>query len=228
MAVDQVWKTSLTEVRGLTFPQTNEIYEGRGVSGLSVDDIIVVNNVKHAWQALLASAEDVALTWTAVLDYNRLLGEQVVDRPGFIRDHAVRITGTSYAPGPVTLESVNQSLLSAMTTPDPEGRALAVYRAITREQWFNDGNKRTAALAANHVLVNENIGLFGVDIDLQEEFTTRLVEFYESGDHARFDVWLKDNAVHRVPGGLTTTQERAVRQTNGERRGHNERTAFVY
>lgn len=43
-----------------------------------------------------------------------------------------------------------------------EDQALLMFCAITRRQWFNDGNKRTALMAANHVLINAGIGVFAI------------------------------------------------------------------
>ena len=48
--VDSIYKESRLEGIVITFPETNEIYEGRAVAGMSVDDIVKVNNLKHAWQ----------------------------------------------------------------------------------------------------------------------------------------------------------------------------------
>ena len=48
--VDSIYKQSRLEGIAVTFPETQEIYEGRSVSGLSVEDIIKVNNLKHGWQ----------------------------------------------------------------------------------------------------------------------------------------------------------------------------------
>jgi len=41
-----------------------------------------------------------------------------------------------------------------MKIESPEDRALLMFCKITRGQWFNDGNKRTALMTANHALIN--------------------------------------------------------------------------
>ena len=55
--VDSIYKESRLEGIAITFPETNEIYEGRAVAGMSVDDIVKVNNLKHAWQFILDTVE---------------------------------------------------------------------------------------------------------------------------------------------------------------------------
>lgn len=49
--VDSIYKESRLEGIAITFPETNEIYEGRAVAGMSVDDIVKVNNLKHSLSA---------------------------------------------------------------------------------------------------------------------------------------------------------------------------------
>jgi prophage maintenance system killer protein len=51
-----------------------------------------------------------------------------------------------------------------------------------RKQVFIDGNKRTAMLAANHVMIANGVGIISIPIEHQQQFTTMLLEFYESGD----------------------------------------------
>lgn len=52
LLVDAIWKTANIEVDGITFPDAQEIFEGRAPSNMEVNDIIVVNNIKRAWMFL--------------------------------------------------------------------------------------------------------------------------------------------------------------------------------
>lgn len=52
LLVDVIWKTANIEVDGITFPDAQEIFEGRAPSNMEVNDIIVVNNIKRAWMFL--------------------------------------------------------------------------------------------------------------------------------------------------------------------------------
>lgn len=72
-----------------------------------------------------------------------------------------------------------------------EDQALLMFCAITRGQWFNDGNKRTALMAANHVLINAGIGVFAISPSLKRDFTNRLLRYYESDDPAPLCAWLR-------------------------------------
>lgn len=46
--IDVMWKTANIEIDGITFPDTQEIFEGRAPANMAVNDIIVVNNIKRA------------------------------------------------------------------------------------------------------------------------------------------------------------------------------------
>ena len=51
LLVDSIWRTAKIEVDGVTFPDTQEIFDGRAPEGMSVDDIVTVNNIKRAWSS---------------------------------------------------------------------------------------------------------------------------------------------------------------------------------
>ena len=53
LLVDSIWRTAKIEVDGVTFPDTQEIFDGRAPECMSVDDIVTVNNIKRAWRFLL-------------------------------------------------------------------------------------------------------------------------------------------------------------------------------
>lgn len=48
--IDSIWKEANVEGIAVTFPDTREIFEGRTVPGMSVNDTVAINNLKHAWQ----------------------------------------------------------------------------------------------------------------------------------------------------------------------------------
>ena len=51
--VDYIWKSANLEGIGVTYPETQTIYDGGVVNGLTVDNIIAINNLKYAWQFIL-------------------------------------------------------------------------------------------------------------------------------------------------------------------------------
>lgn len=205
LLVDSIWKTANIEVDGITFPDTQEIFEGRAPADMTVDGIVTVNNIKHAWQFLLDNV-DYPVDWQYVAEYNRIVGEGLVRDAGMLRAYGVRIGGTAWAPDLPTLDSSRDRVAELMRQDDPLGRALDLFGAITRGQWFADGNKRTALMAANHELIHAGIGILSIQPSDKREFTTRLLTYYESGDYRTLKDWLARHAFGRVPGGLTEAQ----------------------
>ena len=90
--IDVMWKTANIEVDGITFPDTQEIFEGRAPANMAVDDIIVVNNIKRAWMFLFENV-DQPIDWQYVSEYNRILGEGLIRDAGKLRTNDVRIGG---------------------------------------------------------------------------------------------------------------------------------------
>ena len=207
--IDVMWKTANIEVDGITFPDTQEIFEGRAPANMTVNDIIVVNNIKRAWMFLFENV-DQPIDWQYVSEYNRILGEGLIHDAGKLRTNDVRIGGTDWIPDLPTMESSHDEIASLTKSESPEDRALLMFCRITRGQWFNDGNKRTALMTANHALINAGIGIFSISPSLKREFTTRLLHYYESNDDVPFRSWLKDNAIGRLPGGITSVESRRL------------------
>ena len=74
LLVDLIWRTAKIEVDGVTFPDTQEIFDGRAPEGMSVDDIVTVNNIKRAWGFLLGNI-DYPVDWQYIREYNRIIYE---------------------------------------------------------------------------------------------------------------------------------------------------------
>ena len=180
-----------------------EIFEGRAPANMAVDDIIVVNNIKRAWMFLFENIGR-PIDWRYVSEYNRILGEGLIRDAGKLRTNDVRIGGTDWIPELPTMESSHDEISSLMKIESPEDRALLMFCKITRGQWFNDGNKRTALMTANHALINA-----GAEWDRKRrpsqksrELATRRLRYDESNDDVPFHSWLKDDAIGRLPSDI--------------------------
>ncbi|MFT8358916.1 MAG: hypothetical protein ABF448_04705 [Bifidobacterium aquikefiri] len=92
-----MWKTANIEVDGITFPDTEEIFEGRASEGMRVGDIVAVNNLKRAWGFLFDHVDE-AVDWPFVSYYNRIIAESLIADSGKLRTVPVRIGGTDWVP----------------------------------------------------------------------------------------------------------------------------------
>ena len=50
--VDYIWESACLEGRSITFHQTQSVCDGGIINGMLRDDVITVNNLKHAWRLL--------------------------------------------------------------------------------------------------------------------------------------------------------------------------------
>ena len=130
--IDVMWKTANIEVDGITFPDTQEIFDGRAPADMTVNDIIVVNNIKRAWMFLFENGGH-PIDWQYVSEYNRILGEGLIRDAGKIRTNDVRIGGTDWIPDLPTIESSHDVILSlSKSERSAEDQALLMFCAITR------------------------------------------------------------------------------------------------
>ncbi|MCB5635116.1 cell filamentation protein Fic, partial [Bifidobacterium animalis] len=56
-----------------------------------------------------------------------------------------------------------------------EDTAMLLFGAVTRGQWFSDGNKRTALMVANHQLIHDGIGVFSIPPEDKAQFVSMLL-----------------------------------------------------
>lgn len=200
LLVDSIWRIANIEVSDITYPEAEEIVDGRAPAGMAVDAIVAVNNIKHAWELLLDHV-DRPVDWRYVCEYNRILGAGLAWDAGRIREHGVIVGGTQWTLPIPTDESSRERIREIMQ--ESAGGGLLLFGAIARGQWFCDGNKRTALMVANHQLIHDGIGIISIPPKARSLFMTMLLRYYETNDVKPLDRWLSYNVVGRVPGGLT-------------------------
>ena len=94
--VDYIWKSANLEGIGVTYPETQAIYDGGIVNGLTVDNIIAINNLKYAWQFILEN-DDIEYDCKVLCHLYKLTADKLVlDRDlGRIRTTPANIGGTT-------------------------------------------------------------------------------------------------------------------------------------
>lgn len=195
--VDTIWKSANLEGVNVTFPETQMIIDGFSIANKSIDDLTVILNLKRAWQYLFETInEKVNLSY--IQDFNRLVGRDLVYRSGFLRTANIKISGTTYRPNlPVDYE-VRSNIEKFLNNDDKKEAALALMLYIMRSQLFFDGNKRTAMLIANKILIENGLGILAVRQENLNEFFTKLTKFYESGSNEEIKAFCKEECIETV------------------------------
>ena len=122
--------------------------------------------------------------------------EHVVNQAGELRTFDVKIGGTDWVSPLPTGESVSERIGEVMAIKNPVERGLRLFGAVSRgRQWFPDGNKRTAQLAANASLIKDGCGILAVPTNEMLGFRELLIEFYETGEFDKLGSFLYDKAL---------------------------------
>ncbi|GHU37595.1 cell division protein Fic [Clostridia bacterium] len=193
--VDYIFKSAKLEGLGVTYPDTESIFCGMSAPGIKVTDIIAVNNLKRAWQFLLDTLEP-PLDYAYICKLNQLVGgDSLIFNAGYIRTFEVSIGGTNWKPEMPVEDDIKAGLTERQSIENPLDRAVSVMLYCMRGQFFLDGNKRTAMLAANKEMIANGQGIITVPVGLIREFTALLVEFYETGKEERISEFICNNCI---------------------------------
>jgi hypothetical protein len=179
--VDYIYKSARLEGLGVTFPDTETIVNGGIVQGLKVDEVVAINNLKHAWYFLFENI-DYPTEYPLICEINRKVGENLFFRPGYLRSIPVRIGGTSWQPQIPIEVDIRDEIRDIMGISNATERAITLMLSLMRRQMFLDGNKRTAILAANHIMISTGAGIISVPVNHIKTFSTKLMEYYETND----------------------------------------------
>lgn len=196
--VDSIWKEANLEGIAITFPQTQEIFEGRTVSGLTIEQTLIINNLKRSWEFVLDNIE-AEIDLRFVREVNSIVGaDNTILNAGTLREYGVQIGGTNWVPEIPTVASVTATLDTIKNNDNPTERGLLYFGEICRGQWFSDGNKRTAQLVANAALIKEGCGVLAIPTQDLLEVRTLLIEYYETNDFTKLSKILYERALEGI------------------------------
>ena len=199
--VDYIWKSANLEGIGVTYPETQAIYDGGIVNGLTVDKIIAINNLKYAWQFILENSE-LEDNFHILCHIHKLTCEKLVleQNLGKLRTTPVNIGGTSWQPDFPFESDIKEELTQILNQPEKTKTeiALEIMLYIMRKQMFIDGNKRVAMLFANKIMIDNGCGIISIAQENQPTFFTKLIKFYETGDNTDLKNWLYETSIDGI------------------------------
>ena len=195
--VDSIWRSSHIEGIDITFPETQQIYDGGNVARLRIDEIQTINNLKHAWIYILNSIDEEE-NLNLLKSINSLVGTNLVDRAGNIRNYEVRIGGTNWIPELPDEEKVSKQLENFNKIEYVTDRAITIMCYLMRTQFFTDGNKRTAMLFANKIMIKNGKGIISIPVEKIEEFGRKLTSYYETNNMEDLKKWIYENAIDGI------------------------------
>lgn len=199
--VDYIWKSANLEGIGVTYPETQVIYDGGVVNGLTVNNIITINNLKYSWQFILEN-EGIEYDFKALCHLHKLTCDKLIldGNLGRLRTTPVSIGGTSWKPQFPVESQIKEELEQLLNQPEKSKTEIAieVMLWIMRRQMFKGGNKRVAMLFANKIMIDNGCGIITIAQENQQTFFKKLINYYESGDNTDLKQWVYETSIDGI------------------------------
>lgn len=190
-----VFTNSRFEGVNTILPQTQTIIDGMSAAGVSIDDSNVIVQLKRGWQYVIR--EDKALSLKIGQNINLLVARYDSLDPGSFRTGSVTVElGNDKGEWkPQEVDFFNNLMQKDTSVTD---KAMTLMYHNMRNQLFGDGNKRTAILVANKLMIDHGAGLINVPLDKWDVWNDLISKYYLSGDMKTLKDWTYVNGIQGV------------------------------
>ena len=188
-----IYDQAILEGVATTFPDIETIIENGKVNNMIASDVQKILILKHAWEFILDKDVIQANSDYYIASYiAKIVNEGFYINGGKIRGIPVTIGGTSYVP-PLPIETnVKEDILNILNSNlSVIDKTIELCFYVMKTQVYNDGNKRTAVIFANHYLISNGEGLLVIPYDKVQDFKQKLVLYYENKDLTSVKDFLK-------------------------------------
>ncbi len=185
MLPEYIFDTIKMENNPLTFPEVQTLMDGITVGGHKITDVQQVLNIKESWLLLLdlLKKNTFAVTKEMFHAIHALIAREEALEWGRFRSGSVSIAGTKHykAPPYYDLDSIfDKELDRIVSIENPVEQAICIFLWGSLHQFYWDGNRRTARLMSNGILVESGYGVFNIRKEDIFDFNARMVDFYET------------------------------------------------
>jgi len=190
LAIDLSWKSSQIEGNTYSLLETERLLKDKETAaGRTKDEAVMLLNHKEAIDFIVAQPDYVRpLKLSALEDIHSILTKELgVDRN--IRKRSVAITGTNYKPldNEFQIREAMEELCGLVNLKETVfEKALLVLVLISYIQPFNDGNKRTARIVSNAILMNHHYCPISYRTIESIEYKKAMLIFYEQNNLSVF------------------------------------------
>lgn len=196
--VDYIYKSANLEGIHVTFPETQAIFDGVGVQGIKVEDIIKINNLKRAWQFMLDTLDRLT-DFDYLCRLNMIIGsEGSIYGAGKIRAYDVRISGTNWQPQIPFEYDIRNEISEILKIESATERAITLMLWGMRRQVFIDGNKRTSMMIANKEMITNGCGIISIPNEHIKIFYELLIDFYETNNIKKIKNFVYENCIDGI------------------------------
>ncbi|XXQ67322.1 Fic family protein [Neisseriaceae bacterium B1] len=201
--VAQIHNLSRFENCQTTLLQTEQIINGHNVATASLGDIQTILHLKRAYLYVIQHLSDGLPVDMALLKkINNMVAQDDSLAPGEFRTGSVGVTlfdGSRHTPPAMAEEQVAE-LMHNMATRSGSTTEAAIRTMLTlmRQQVFWDGNKRTATMFANALMMEKGGGILEIAEAKMPEFNEKLSAFYSSGDDSEVAAFLYQHCISGI------------------------------
>lgn len=194
MFVSNIFNSARLEEINITYEETKKVLEGVNVPSLRLDEINCILNLRDAWNFTLSNI-DTDITLDFICKVNSFVSRNESLEWGVLRTGKVGINGVDYIPDIPNREDVITNINEILKEENITSRSLNLMLHLMRSQIFWDGNKRTAILVANKLLISNGCGIISVKEDDINEFNKLLTEYYNTGNKDKIIPFLYDKCI---------------------------------
>ena len=180
LIIESIYNLAKLEGCSITFLETQLIYNGINDSNVTMDDVRVVRNLKAAWEFYLNREFGTELNLEFLLAVNKRVSHNESLDWGVLRYGNIGISGTNRKPKVPEEQEVREQLEEMKLITNKTLRALKLFLWMCKSQLFWDGNKRSASICCNKVLLDNGCGLLVIQEKDLKEFNTLLSNSYET------------------------------------------------
>ncbi|MCC4044820.1 Fic family protein [Enterococcus gallinarum] len=200
--VELVYNAGKFEGLNTTLLQTEEIIKYNRANNVAVDDVLTVVNLKRGFEMLLNDVQEPLLETSKRI--NRIVAAEDALFPGEIRTGGVEVSTIQgrYVPPMLSEDEVKDQYDKIVNQDTSETeKALRLFLFISKNQIFWDGNKRTALLTANKIMLNQGLGLLSIPETVFVKFNDLLSMYYNSNqsvDESRILIFMYENCIFGI------------------------------
>ena len=191
-----MFDTVSLEGNPFTLPEVKTLLEGVTVGGHRLADERQVLNQAASWRELLVRVESrsFAVDRRTFCELHGLVAREEALEWGEFRTGPVTIAGTHHRPPPPERlsELFDQGLAALECVPSIHERAIATFLFGALHRFFFDGNKRTARLMMNGLLLAAGEDALSVPAGRRLQFNEAMIRFYDERDGSEMMRFMTD------------------------------------
>lgn len=195
--VSNIYNSARLEGINITYEDTKKVLEGLNVPSLRLVEINCILNLRDVWNFALSNI-DADITLDFICKVNSFVSRNESLEWGVLRTGKVGINGVDYIPNIPEREDVIVNIENILKEENITSRSLNLMLYLMRSQLFWDGNKRTAMIVANKLLISNGCGIISIKEDDINEFNKLLTEYYNTGNKEKIIPFLYDKCIFEL------------------------------